>query len=78
MIITQIEIDDKLWEKISKFSKIIKWGPNKFAEFILDKEIDFYCQAIDPEYDDISQRIWNEFLEKPFLKKLKTVLESET
>ncbi len=71
----QINIDDLLWEKISKFSKIIKWDPSKFVEYILEMMIDFYGQATDKSHFDISERIYYEFLEKPFLKELTTVFE---
>lgn len=71
----QVKINDKLWNRISKFSKIINWDPDKFAEYILNMMIEFYGQAIDPFHSDISERIYYEFLEKPFLKELETVFE---
>ncbi len=71
----QVNIDETLWEKLSKFSKIIKWDPNKFTEYILNMMIDFYCQAIKPFQSDISEMIFHEFLENPLLNELKTISE---
>ncbi len=73
----EIEIEQRLKQKINGFCDLIDWPINKFINYLLKMMIDFYSQAIDPFHNDISERIWNEFLERPFLKKLTTVFEGD-
>lgn len=37
--------------------------------------IEFYGQATDKSHSDISERIFNEFLEKPFLEELAKIFK---
>ncbi len=71
----QIEINDKLWDKISKFTKVISWNPHEFTEYILNMMIDFYCQATTKNNFDISEIIYHEFLENALLNELKVISE---
>ena len=74
MIIKQIEIDDKLWEMIVKFSELINWPANKLINYFLKTMMDSYGEATN-KCSGVSELIYNEFLEEPFLEKLAKIFK---
>lgn len=71
----QIEINEKVWEKVSKFSKIIKWPIEKLIEYVLDTEMDDYCLIATDNNSPLSESMYHVFLEESFLKEVATIIE---